>query len=77
MATVGIEAAASAAVGAASAEETVEETVEDLEGATKWEEGRSLLDHCFSSTTRGRNRRVNQLPVPFSTIETFHKVSYC
>lgn len=37
---MGIEAAASEAVGAASAEETVV----DLEEATKWEEGGSLLD---------------------------------
>lgn len=63
MATVGIEAAASVAAGAASAEETAE----DLEAATKWEEGGSLSGRRFPATTRGRNRRVNQLPAPFST----------
>lgn len=51
-ASVGTEAAASEAVGAASAEETVV----DLEEATKWEEGGSLLDLRVSVTTRGRHQ---------------------
>lgn len=52
MATAGTEeAAASEAVGEAS----VEETVEDLEGASKWEEGGSLLEHCSHTTSRGRH----------------------
>lgn len=46
---MGIEAAAaSEAVGAASAEETVV----DLEEATKWEEGGSLLRLCFCNHQR-------------------------
>lgn len=45
------EVVVSEAVGEASAEETVE----DLEGATKWEEGGSLLEQCSCITTRGRN----------------------
>lgn len=49
---MGTEAAASEAVGAASAEETVV----DLEEATKWEEGGSLLDLRVSVTTRGRHQ---------------------
>lgn len=56
MALAGTEAAASGAVGEASAEETVE----DSEGATKWEEGGSLLDHCSKTTTRGRNRSESE-----------------
>lgn len=45
-----------AVVSAAVAEDSAEETVEDLEGATKWEEGTSLLGQCLSITTRGRDR---------------------
>lgn len=61
---MGIEAAASEAVGAASAEETVV----DLEEATKWEEGGSLLDRCLSVTTGGRHQPATQLHVPVFTI---------
>lgn len=42
-------------VSEAVVEASVEETVEDLEGATKWEEGGSLLEQCSCITTRGRN----------------------
>lgn len=61
---MGIEAVASEAVGAASAEETVV----DLEEATKWEEGGSLLDLCVSVPTRGRHQPANQIHVPVFTI---------
>lgn len=44
------EAAASEAAGEASAEETVE----DLEGATKWEEGGSMLAHNHQGAQAAR-----------------------
>lgn len=49
MVLAGTEAAASEAVEEASAEETVE----DSEGAIKWEEGESLVQHRLSMATRG------------------------
>lgn len=74
MALAGTEVVASEAVGEASAEETVEETVEDLEGATKWEEGESLLDPCSFVTTRGRNRSESGFTIAFqcSTFFVYH-----
>ena len=51
MVLAGTEAAASEAVEEASAEETVE----DSEGAIKWEEGESLVQHRLSMATRGRH----------------------
>lgn len=70
MALAGTEVVASEAVGEASAEETVE----DLEGATKWEEGESLLDPCSFVTTRGRNRSESGFIIAFqcSTFFVYH-----
>lgn len=71
-ALAGREVVVSEAVGEASAEETVE----DLEGATKWGEGGSLLEQCSCITTRGRNwfksesLNLNAQPVFWSLIQS-------